>query len=115
MTVDMIKELDLDTYTFYMLTVYPGTPYFEKYKKEGRVLTNDYGKFDWDHVVIKPKNMTERELEEGVRWAYRELDRYYRPRFIKRSLKYGHFLFKSLELAKFLLTSGYPRRYKIDY
>lgn len=114
-TVRMVMEMNLDTYTFYMLTPYPGTPYYDEYSKEGRLATRDHGKFDWDHAVIEPGGMTSLELDAGVRWAYETLDRYYRATFWKRALSNYRFLFKSLKLVGFLLSSGIPGKYHNDY
>lgn len=114
-TVKMIIEMNLDTYTFYMLTPYPGTPYYEEYRKSKRLVTDNHEKFDWDHAVIEPENMTSIELDKGVRWAYRTLDRYYRATFWKRALTNYRFLFKSIDLVRFLLSSGIPRKYRNDY
>lgn len=114
-TVKMVMEMNLDTYTFYMLTPYPGTPYYEDYLREGRLTTTDHGKFDWDHAVIEPGGMTSIELDEGVRWAYGTLDRYYRATFWRKALTNYRFLFKSFSLVRFLLSSGIPRRYRNDY
>ena len=114
-TVDMIIDMDLDTYTFYMLTVYPGTPYFNKYESEGRITTMDFSKYDWDHVVLRPLHISSEELENGVTWAYEELDRYYKKNFYKKIFRYKNFILKSFNLSKFLLSSGYPRRYYNDY
>jgi radical SAM superfamily enzyme YgiQ (UPF0313 family) len=114
-TVTMIKEMDLDTYTFYMLTVYPGTPYYEEYRRAERLASHNLNDYDWDHASIHPARMTATELEEGVRWAYRELDRHYRRRFLGKALRNAHLLPRSVKLARFLLSSGYPRPYYNNY
>lgn len=114
-TVKMVKYMDLDTYTFYMLTVYPGTPYYSRFRSDGRVISADYGKFDWDHVIIKPKNMSPETLDAGVKWAYEQLDKYYRRHFLRKVIRNAGFAFRSWNLAKFLLSSGVPRRYYNDY
>jgi radical SAM superfamily enzyme YgiQ (UPF0313 family) len=76
-TEDLIRTLGLDTYTFYFLTPYPGTPYFTQFKNEDRLLHNDWSRFDWDHVVLRPKQMAAEELAEGVKALYQRLDRGY--------------------------------------
>ena len=114
-TEKMIREMNLDTYTFYLLTVYPGTPYYDKLKAEGRIITGDKRKFDWDHPVIEPQRMSSQELEKGVRWLYSELDHHYRRHFLSKAYQNVGMLFKSVNLAKFLLSSGYPRPYNISY
>ena len=76
-TEDLIRTLGLDTYTFYFLTPYPGTPYFAQFENEGRILHRDWSRFDWDHVVLRPKQMAPEELAQGVKELYQRLDRSY--------------------------------------
>lgn len=47
------------------LTPYPGTKVFERMKKEGRILTDDWNQFDAKKVIISPQNMTPDELQAG--------------------------------------------------
>jgi len=65
-TADMILRMNLDTYTIYYRTVYPGTPAFEQLRLKGRLLTMDYAKYDGDHPVVQPLNMTTEQLECGL-------------------------------------------------
>jgi radical SAM superfamily enzyme YgiQ (UPF0313 family) len=62
-----IGELGIDAVNFAILTPYPGTPLFTRLEQEGRILTNDWSKYDRKHVVFQPRNMTKAELEEGFR------------------------------------------------
>lgn len=39
-----------------IVTPYPGTPVFERLKKENRILTDDWSKYDATKVIIQPKN-----------------------------------------------------------
>jgi radical SAM superfamily enzyme YgiQ (UPF0313 family) len=73
----LIEQVGLDTYTFYFLTPYPGTDYFARFEREGRVLHYDWSRFDWDHVVLQPRQMTPEELLTGVRDLYQALDHNY--------------------------------------
>lgn len=82
-TGELIRRLRLDTYTFYFLTPYPGTPYFDQFEREGRILHRDWSRYDWDHVVVRPKQMTTEELLAGVEHLYQELDRHY---FLRHSV-----------------------------
>jgi radical SAM superfamily enzyme YgiQ (UPF0313 family) len=47
------------------MTPYPGTPVFEKLRNEGRILTDDWSKFDATKVIVSPKNMTPEKLLES--------------------------------------------------
>jgi radical SAM superfamily enzyme YgiQ (UPF0313 family) len=83
-TGDLIERLGLDTYTFYFLTPYPGTEYFDRFEREGRILHRDWSRYDWDHVVVRPLRMSVEELREGVRRLNVRLDRGY---FLKAALR----------------------------
>lgn len=48
-----------------IMTPYPGTPVFDQLKNEGRILTDDWSKFDTKKILISPKNMTVEELRKG--------------------------------------------------
>ena len=95
-TLDFMKDIDLDTANVMLLTPYPGTPLFEQFDSERRILTRDWSKYDLDHVVFKPKKMTPEELEDGMRHVVNE---YYTPlnvmRRIVKSAKFGYFSFLS--------------------
>jgi radical SAM superfamily enzyme YgiQ (UPF0313 family) len=48
-----------------LLTPYPGTQVFEQLKGEGRILTDDWSKYDTKKVIVSPKNISVKRLEEG--------------------------------------------------
>jgi len=66
-TSKAISELNLDCIRVNILTPLPGTPIFRKMKAEGRILTYDWSKYDYQHVVFQPKLMTPEELIEGTK------------------------------------------------
>jgi radical SAM superfamily enzyme YgiQ (UPF0313 family) len=55
-----VKRMKLRFITASVFTPFPGTPLFEKYKDQ--LTTLDYDNWDLLHLVIKPKNMTERSF-----------------------------------------------------
>jgi radical SAM superfamily enzyme YgiQ (UPF0313 family) len=69
-TLKAIKELKIDVADFTVLTPFPGTPIFNKFEKEGRILTKDWSKYSMHNVVFEPKNMSSEELIEGVKKMY---------------------------------------------
>ena len=81
-TVKAIKEIQIDDAFLYILTPYPGTSFFDKLKKEGRLLQEKIGRhnFGWENAVFKPLKMTPDQLEEGVRYAREQLKGYFRER-----------------------------------
>ncbi len=48
-----------------ILTPFPGTRIYQRLKKEGRLLTEDWSKYDMATVVFQPKRMTVEALQEG--------------------------------------------------
>jgi radical SAM superfamily enzyme YgiQ (UPF0313 family) len=86
-TVSYVNELKIDIPRYALFTPYPGTRAFERLEAEDRLLHREWGYYDTQHVVLKPKLMTPRELDEGLLWAYKETFRV-QPSF-KRSLASG--------------------------
>jgi radical SAM superfamily enzyme YgiQ (UPF0313 family) len=56
------KKLDIESIQFMMLTPLPGTPVFEEFRNQGRLLHTDWSKYDAHHAVFEPKLMTVFEL-----------------------------------------------------
>ena len=76
-----------------LLTPFPGTRIYERLKQEGRILTEDWSKYDMATVVFQPKRMTVEELQEGFWKVNRSfysipsiLKRIFNPLHIRRSL-----------------------------
>jgi radical SAM superfamily enzyme YgiQ (UPF0313 family) len=70
-----------------VLTPYPGTPVHRRFKREGRLLKEEY----WDRCTMfdinfKPKNMTPEELEKGLLWIFGEI--YNEKEYLKRKRRY---------------------------
>jgi radical SAM superfamily enzyme YgiQ (UPF0313 family) len=64
-TVEFIHTCDIDLPGFSILTPFPGTAIYTQYKRENRILTEDWHKYSGMEVVYKPKLMTEEELLNG--------------------------------------------------
>jgi radical SAM superfamily enzyme YgiQ (UPF0313 family) len=71
-TLEFLMRNNIATVSFNVLTPYPGTKIYDRFKKEGRLLTEDWKYYDHSTVVFKPKNMTPQELMEGHLWVRRE-------------------------------------------
>ncbi len=71
-TVAFAFEAGLDLPRYAVLTPFPGTPLFAQLRREGRLLHTDWSRYDTQHVVYRPKNMSVGELEAGLRYAWRE-------------------------------------------
>ena len=71
-TIKFIDEIGIDIPRFSVLTPFPGTPLYDKYKKDGRILTDDLKFFDTEHVIFKPMNMTPERLQQGLHEVWRK-------------------------------------------
>lgn len=47
-----------------ILTPYPGTPVYEQFEKEGRMITHDWEQFDMMNVTFRPAKMSPWQLQE---------------------------------------------------
>ncbi len=71
---DFVRASKLLEVQLTVQTPFPGTPLYERLKRDGRLLTERY----WDRCTLfdvnfRPKNMTVDELEDGFRWLAREV------------------------------------------
>lgn len=69
-TLDWLVCNKVETVTAHILTPYPGTKLFQRFKAEGRIFDTDWSHYNTAHVVYQPKNMTPEELYNGYRWFY---------------------------------------------
>lgn len=69
-TVDWAVRNGIETATFHVLTPYPGTRLYQRLKKQGRILSQDWNLYDTRHAVYKPVKMDAAELEAGYQQAY---------------------------------------------
>ncbi len=51
---------------FGVLTPFPGTREFRKMREDGRILSEDWGRYDMQHVVFQPNHMTPETLQRGL-------------------------------------------------
>jgi radical SAM superfamily enzyme YgiQ (UPF0313 family) len=71
-TVDFVNHYQLPIPRYAIYTPYPGTPAYQRFKQEGRLLHENWAYYDTQHVVFQPQNMTPLQLDEGFRWAYNQ-------------------------------------------
>lgn len=108
-TLKVIKEIGVDDTFLYALTPFPGTRIFHQYDKEHRILTKNYAKYTWNNAVFKPKKMSPKQLEKGIRWLYPRVIKHFRKRLLLLSLTNSHILFKSPKLAWILLAGSFRK------
>jgi radical SAM superfamily enzyme YgiQ (UPF0313 family) len=83
-TADFLDEACVDVATVSMVVPMPGTPTFRRLRRDGRILTTDWSRYDGKkHCVFQPARMSPAELEAGTEWVAR---RFYSPRSIARRL-----------------------------
>ncbi|MFP3982297.1 MAG: B12-binding domain-containing radical SAM protein [Desulfurivibrionaceae bacterium] len=68
--IDFLLEIDVDMAEFSILTPFPHTPMTKQFKKEGRILHNDWRKYTTSEVCFQPKHMTPDELQEMYHYAW---------------------------------------------
>ncbi len=78
-TIDRMIRSNVDAIIPWMLTPVPGTPCYDDYKSQGRLVHEDYSSYDCWHAVINPKRMTLNELERSF---WQGLKRFYSLRSI---------------------------------
>lgn len=65
-TLDACERLGIDGATVSILTPFPKTPIYDQFKHEGRLLCDDWSKYNSKTAVaFQPKNMTTEELFDG--------------------------------------------------
>jgi len=71
-TLDFVKSIDIDEVYPHLVIPFPGSETYKKLKDEGRILTEDWSKYEGGHAVFKPVLMSPTELEEGLEWFWYE-------------------------------------------
>jgi len=106
-TVRVVKEIDLDDAHLYILTPYPGTPMYDAFREEGRLLPGkSRSAFGWSEATFQPALMSPRTLERGVEWTNRELFRHFRKQSVKSMLKRLWLLVKRPALARAMIAGS---------
>src|SRR5208337_5228646 len=71
-TLNFLARTRLPTMALHVLTPYPGTRLYRRFKDQGRIISDDWRHYDHRTVVFQPKNMTPEELAEGHRYVQSE-------------------------------------------
>ncbi len=64
-TLRFLDDCSPGVATFNVLTPYPGTALFEQFQREGRILHQDWRRYDHSQVVFRPRLMTPERLYRG--------------------------------------------------
>src|SRR5919202_3533875 len=71
-TVEWAVGEGIETATFHILTPYPGTALHERMRRDGRILHDDWDRYDTRHAVYRPARLTPEALEAGYWRAYKQ-------------------------------------------
>ncbi len=74
-TLEFCSLSGLQVPEFIINTPFPGSRLFHQYASEDRILTQDWGKYNGNHAVFQPAQMTPFQLEAGYHRCY---DRFYK-------------------------------------
>jgi radical SAM superfamily enzyme YgiQ (UPF0313 family) len=112
-TLKKLFELKMDAVEVNILTPYPGTPLFDRFEKEGRILTYDWSRYNQVDVVYQPKKLYVKELFEGARKVAKEF--YSPPNVALRFIKSYWYLKKISSFLPAGANLSYRRYYKRDF
>jgi len=62
---------------------YPGTKYYDDMARAGRIMVQDWGRYDYGSPLVRPANMTTDEMMDGFKYVY---EGFYSTRAIARRL-----------------------------
>jgi radical SAM superfamily enzyme YgiQ (UPF0313 family) len=71
--VRFTEQSRLDAALYSILTPFPGTRLFDRMRAEGRILSEDWARYDMNHVVFRPRLMSPEALQQGFSKAYERL------------------------------------------
>jgi radical SAM superfamily enzyme YgiQ (UPF0313 family) len=115
-TFDFIQNTRIPIPRFYILTPIPGSELFEKYKREGRLITEDLEKFDGSQAVHIPEKISPAKVTEMFWWLYRNVFSWksilrrtiFNPAFLKSPGLYFFAFFINLHYRKYVLKKVPP-------
>lgn len=79
---ELVDDIGIDVARYAIVTPFPGTPLFQRLKKEGRIFTEDWSLYDSGHVVFRPRQMSPETLQQAYYDVWRKT--YRLPRILKR-------------------------------
>lgn len=100
-TVSFLEKNKAGLVLFNILTPLPGTKFYRKLEKEGRIIDRDWSHYDGKHVVFEPNLMTREALHDGFFWSYRQ--------FFSYSSIFKRIVFQKDFIKTFYLNHGYRR------
>jgi anaerobic magnesium-protoporphyrin IX monomethyl ester cyclase len=83
-TTDYAIELDADFANFYPAVPYPGTPMFEKCKRDGLLTTDDWTRMEYSYYILRGNGLDEHAVMQALNRARRRF--FLRPSYLVRHL-----------------------------
>lgn len=74
-TLAFLQALRIDAVQVNILTPLPGTPLYDDMRRAGRVTDSDWSHYDFRHVVFRPMQLSQDELQGGADWLYAQFYR----------------------------------------
>ena len=71
-TLSFFDDVEIDVCDSVIVIPFPGTNLFKRLHREGRILTQDWSKYDGAHAVYRPLGMSPQDLEAGAYWFHQK-------------------------------------------
>lgn len=72
-TYDFLVENEISVPRIHILTPVPGTPLYDRMSRDGRILSEEFGRYSGGQVIFRPRNIDPRTLQEGYWRLYERL------------------------------------------
>ncbi|MCK4825710.1 radical SAM protein, partial [bacterium] len=82
--VRFMEKTHIDVPGLGMATPYPGTRFYKRLEKEGRLINRDWADYDSTRTVHRPLQMSPQEADEGLIWAWKRTTSI--PSILKRTV-----------------------------
>lgn len=84
-TIKLAKSLDPDTLQFSIATPFPGSKYYDMLDKKSFIVSKRWQDYDgYNKAVIRTENLTPKDLEEAVKYAYKSWQKHIFWRELKK-------------------------------
>ena len=84
-TFRFLQNTGIDAMQLNILTPLPGTPLYSELDRTGRIVDRDWSHYNYRNVVLRPKGMEAKDLQDGADWLYQQF--YRLDRILIRCLK----------------------------
>lgn len=103
-----LQKAKIDAIQVNIMTPLPGTPLYDEFIKDKRIIDHHLQNYDFRHVVMQPAKMTPEQLQNGADWLYRQFYRLDRIiwRYIKTTMLMG--------IRKAMLSLNLSLTYRYD-